>query len=151
MAKFNVHLYAVVRLKVSNVEAESMEEAIEKADASVNVHELVDRAINGDADRECSLAHIEYAEEISSAMVDVVGDADFSKTRDFHYSNSGWKPGVHPRVLVTVSGGVADTVEDGGVEVAIFDHDNYKEDPECTAKVPALFAGMATDVPFETM
>lgn len=48
-----------------------------------------------------------------------------------------------PRVLITVSGGVADFVCDPGVEVAIFDHDNHGADPDGTAGVPAHFADLA--------
>lgn len=56
-----------------------------------------------------------------------------------------------PRVLIVVSGGIADYVADEGVAVEIFDFDNYKADPENTDKVPAHFRDMAemADVPFE--
>lgn len=50
---------------------------------------------------------------------------------------------VVPRVLVTVSGGVADYVADPGVDVEVFDHDNYHADPKNTASVPAHFRDLA--------
>lgn len=48
-----------------------------------------------------------------------------------------------PRVLVVVSGGIADPVSDNGVEVEVFDWDNYKDDPEGTGGVPAHFSDLA--------
>lgn len=56
-----------------------------------------------------------------------------------------------PRVLITVSGGIADYVSDKGVDVEIFDHDNYKDDPVGTDPVPAHFRDLAEpiDVPVE--
>ena len=48
------------------------------------------------------------------------------------------------RVLITVSGGSADYVCDPGLDVAVFDHDNYAFDPARTGGVPARFADLAT-------
>lgn len=57
-----------------------------------------------------------------------------------------------PRVLVVVSGGVADPVFDDGVDVEVFDWDNYKADPVGTSGVPKHFADLAEpfDIPVET-
>lgn len=57
-----------------------------------------------------------------------------------------------PRVLVHVDGGVADSVQDTGVEVIIFDRDNYNDDPANTDKVPADWADLAKffDVPVQS-
>lgn len=54
-----------------------------------------------------------------------------------------------PRVLIIVSGGVADYVADPGVDVEIFDWDNYNDDPKWTGKVPAHFADLAGGCPVE--
>lgn len=56
-----------------------------------------------------------------------------------------------PRVLVIVSGGVADFVVEGAVEVEVFDFDNYRADPVRTGGVPLSFAalGTAADVPLD--
>ena len=56
-----------------------------------------------------------------------------------------WTPEVHvfPRVLVSVAGGVADYVCDEGVDVVVFDHDNFKDDPTGTDKVPLSFRDLA--------
>lgn len=48
-----------------------------------------------------------------------------------------------PRVLVTVSGGVADTVQDNGVEVEVFDHDDFEDDPHNYGGVSLIFADLA--------
>lgn len=47
-----------------------------------------------------------------------------------------------PRVLVVVKGGFANPVSDEGVDVVVFDWDEYKNDPECTAGIPARFADL---------
>lgn len=47
------------------------------------------------------------------------------------------------RVLVVVNGGVADYVSDDGIDVHVFDFDNYRDDPAGTEKVPAEFADLA--------
>lgn len=49
-----------------------------------------------------------------------------------------------PRVLVVVSGGIADPISDDSVDVEVFDWDNYKDDPEGTGGVPSHFADLAT-------
>lgn len=56
-----------------------------------------------------------------------------------------------PRVLVVVGEGVADPVYDDGVDVHVFDWDNYHEDPKGTSGVPAHFADLAEpiDVPLK--
>jgi hypothetical protein len=48
-----------------------------------------------------------------------------------------------PRVLVKVSGGVAYYVADEGVEVVIFDNDDFQSDPIGTHMPPANFADLA--------
>lgn len=47
------------------------------------------------------------------------------------------------RVLVTVAGGIADYVADEGVDVHVFDHDNYEDDPVGTEAVPEHFRDLA--------
>lgn len=49
----------------------------------------------------------------------------------------------HPRVLVVVREGVAEVIADVGIEVVIFDWDNYEADPEGTECAPAEFADLA--------
>lgn len=59
--------------------------------------------------------------------------------------------GSSNRVLVTVSGGVADYIQDAGLDVEVFDWDNYNADPEGTEPVPHHFADLAegTDIPVQ--
>lgn len=56
-----------------------------------------------------------------------------------------------PRVLVVVSGGVADSIQDDDVDVEIFDWDNYNADPVGTSAVPSHFADLASphDIPVQ--
>lgn len=55
---------------------------------------------------------------------------------------------VNPRVLITVKGGVADYIADRGVDVEIFDRDNF-EAGDFNLAVPSHFADLAkqADVP----
>lgn len=55
-------------------------------------------------------------------------------------------PPGQPRVLITVSGGVADYVCDPGVDVELFDFDVEKDDPTGTSKLPAHFSDLALSV-----
>lgn len=54
-----------------------------------------------------------------------------------------------PRVLIVVSGGVADFVADDGIDVVIFDWDDYESAPDITAKPPKHFEDLAVrcDIP----
>ncbi|EMM5100965.1 hypothetical protein ACK249_005148 [Pseudomonas aeruginosa] len=56
-----------------------------------------------------------------------------------------------PRVLVVVSGGIADPLYDDGVDVEVFDWDNYSDDPKNTRRVPSHFADLAkpSEIPVE--
>lgn len=62
------------------------------------------------------------------------------------------QPEPIPRVLVVVSGGVADYVSDAGVDVEVFDRDNFEDDEVGTSKAPLHFADLAKpiDVPSES-
>jgi hypothetical protein len=51
-----------------------------------------------------------------------------------------------PRVLVVVSGGVADPVYDEGVDVEVFDWDDYNDDPTNTSGVPNHFSDLAQSI-----
>lgn len=60
-----------------------------------------------------------------------------------HLQFSGQPP---VRVLVTVSGGIADYVSDAGADVIVFDHDDYRDDPEGTGGVPDRFLDLAAPI-----
>lgn len=51
-----------------------------------------------------------------------------------------------PRVLITVNGGVADYICDEGVDIEVFDFDNYNADRDHTSLVPAHFSDLAKHV-----
>ena len=74
--RFNVHLYPVVRLVVSGVEAASHQDAVEKA---IEQTDLCTRFASADG---------EYAEEISHFLVDVVGDDDYAQSWWFYSRQS---------------------------------------------------------------
>ena len=73
MAKYNVHLYAVVRVDISNVEAKSQQAALRKAEAETDLHTLLDAP-----------EAVEYGEEIIGYLVDEVGDVEFRKSRNYN-------------------------------------------------------------------
>ena len=56
--KFAVHLYPTVRVKVTGIEADSVAEALVKADAAVNMHEVLDNP----RPRAGNVEHIEWDE-----------------------------------------------------------------------------------------
>ena len=86
--KHDVHLYCVVRVKIPNVEAPSQIEAIEKAERNYGpcLHKVLYsyKPIYSGMETKIETA---YAEEIVGALVDEVGDLDFSRSRNYenHY------------------------------------------------------------------
>lgn len=58
---------------------------------------------------------------------------------------SSRSPNVKPRVLIVVSGGVADFIADEGVDVVIFDWDDYESAEKTTPKPPQRFADLAAE------
>jgi hypothetical protein len=77
--QYDVHIFAVVRVKVCGVEAKSQVDAIKKAEADVNLSE----AFLNTPLRSSHPVETEFAEEIQSFLVDVVGDDDYSETCAF--------------------------------------------------------------------
>ena len=63
----NVHIYAIVRVKVSNVEAENHAEAIKKAEDMIDLNGLFNRGSDQ-----------EFADDIDCFLVDEVGDEEFN-------------------------------------------------------------------------
>ena len=70
--RFDVHLFPVVRLQVSGVEAGSPQAAIEKALEQTDLHS---RFAGDDG---------EYAEELSHFLVDAAGDEQYEQSRWFY-------------------------------------------------------------------
>ena len=62
MPRFDVHVYAIARLKVAGVEAISPHDAVGKAEQMVDLHQAI---ANGEA---------EYADDIEGFLVDVLDE-----------------------------------------------------------------------------
>ena len=69
--KYNVHIFTVVRVKVSNIEALSQREAMFHAENQIHFHDLFKK----------DNPEIEWAEEHSHALVDEVGDEEYEKSK----------------------------------------------------------------------
>jgi len=74
--KYDVHVYATVRVMVPGIEAESQEEAIKTAQAQLDndqtLYELFDHPENE--------VVTSYAEEITGYLVDETGDESYERT-----------------------------------------------------------------------
>lgn len=83
------------------------------------------------------------------AMAQIAGYGNWRAFAALHKNTR--KPANRPRVLVTVSGGVADYVCTPDVDCFVFDWDNFEADPDGTGVAPADFADLAApiDVPYE--
>lgn len=80
--KYRVHIYAVVRVPVSNVEADTPQEACFKAMNVVSLGPLLSRTqCCGRAD------YVEYADEVQEFLVDVEGDEDFSNSQTYTWGD----------------------------------------------------------------
>ncbi len=71
MPKYTVHIYAVARVPVE-VEAESMEGAIKKAEEKTNLYDVLDSE------------KASFAEEVTGYLVDVEGDEGCENSRYFN-------------------------------------------------------------------
>lgn len=78
--EYDVHLYQVVRVKVSGVQASDMEDAVLKVQDEFDWH-LMFRNLS----RWCET---EYAEEVQAMLVDRVGDVDYEQTQLFNSSTN---------------------------------------------------------------
>lgn len=93
--KYDVHIYAVVRVKVTGIEAESQTDAIPKAEEAVDLYRLFDRNTHLPE----AVAHVEYADENSYFLVDNQDDEEFANSHFYVYSPDGegyiLDPSVH--------------------------------------------------------
>lgn len=128
--KHDVHIYAIVRVKVSGINAKNPAEAIKKAEASVDLHALFK---NGDTQ--------EFAEDIDCFLVDEVGDENLRESRWYQ------KDGITPlattdtdenRLVVHLEGGLVQAVYSNSatpVQVAIQDFDTEGADYDELARL----------------
>ena len=89
--KYAVHIFAVVRVKIPDVEAESQAEAIRKAEESTDLY----GTLNWPIGRMChvdarGVSEVEYAEENLYYLVDEEGDEKYANSR--HYKADGVTP-----------------------------------------------------------
>lgn len=92
---FDVHLYALVRVKVSDVRAADQASAISAAMAEVNLDDVFNRTFDGAGLETANgvVTAVEYADEVQYALVDEHGDAEYARSRAFHVSEDGtWVP-----------------------------------------------------------
>lgn len=88
--KYNVHLHAVVRIKVTDIEAESQLEAIEKAEpfAGEFARDYLERyPLNNFP----SVDHSAFAEEFVYALVDEEGDEEYERSRFYTCQTGDWE------------------------------------------------------------
>jgi hypothetical protein len=100
MPLYHVHLFPVVRIKISNVEAASHREAIEKA---------LER-FEPDCLTRLEDAQGEFAEEISHYLVDVAGDEEFRQSQWFYSAEEPLLANLR-RLTAWSDGGKADQEE----------------------------------------
>lgn len=82
--KYDVHIFAVVRVKVSNVKAVSYADALAKAEGKVDLYQLFDSKMQARHVSECGAAETEFADELSDRLaylVDRVGDNTYRHSR----------------------------------------------------------------------
>jgi hypothetical protein len=71
MPKYHVHVYPIVRVLVPDVEADSQEEACQKAEAAWNWEAVLRQAGN-----ERGWPAVEYSDDINGFLVDEDGDTE---------------------------------------------------------------------------
>lgn len=78
MPKYNVHAFAVVRVKLENIEADDQRGAIKKVmdcKTGVDFQKIFDTAIYYFEN------DVEFAEEVAYFLVDEVGDENYTKSQ----------------------------------------------------------------------
>lgn len=95
MKTYTVHLFAVVRVKVLGVEAESQTAAIEHAEAAVDFNELFNRyglagGYTTPPSTTLTVEHTEYADEVVAALVDEADDPEFARSTCYDLKAGEW-------------------------------------------------------------
>lgn len=99
--KHDVHVFAIVRVKIENVEAESQTEAIDKAEKAVDFHRLLhqsDRSLAAYSrdwygTSGIAVTCVEFAEECSHYLVDEAGDEEYARSK--WYQSDGRTEGIN--------------------------------------------------------
>ncbi len=133
--KHNVHLYALVRLKVPGIEAANHQQALEKA------RELFPELYGLFTERNlrsvpAAISDIEFAEEISHYLVDEDGDKEFAAST-WHDGEGRAVDDPHTITVTVTDGLIADV--DGiplGHRVRVLDLDVEGMDEEDLVRLP---------------
>lgn len=84
--KYDVHIFAVARVKVPNVKARSHTDAIKIAKRTVDLYRLFDFRPMASHALGCGASETEYTEELGtrlSYLVDQAGDTSYIRSRRF--------------------------------------------------------------------
>ena len=74
--KYNVHVYAIARIKVPDIEAQDQKDAIRRVIETLNIDSLLSFNRAG--------IKIEYADDIVRYLVDIVGDSGYLHTKSYY-------------------------------------------------------------------
>lgn len=87
MSKFNVHLFVEVRMKVAGIEADSLQEAVQKATDITDFHALLDQQAKHATADGCVTGEVEWTEGAPLyVVVDPLlanGEVDYEKSVTF--------------------------------------------------------------------
>lgn len=84
--RYDVHIFAIVRVKIPNVNAESPTDAISKAERNIDLYRLFDSRNQESHVSESEASQTEYADGLDKQLaylVDQVGDIGFTHSRRF--------------------------------------------------------------------
>jgi hypothetical protein len=99
--KYKVHLFAVVRVRIDNIEATSQLEAIKKAENDTDLYrQFLWESRGGEGGTDPYVNHTEWADEISHVLVDEEGDEEYEQSgwygtpddRESHDEEGEWLP-----------------------------------------------------------
>jgi hypothetical protein len=88
--KHDIHCYVVVRVCVQDVEAESQQDAIKKADEYLGP--MLGGLFTQTCPRDPKLKSIEYAEDSAGYLVDEAGDTEYLKSQFYNKNGEPSKP-----------------------------------------------------------
>lgn len=88
---FDVHLYALVRVKISEVRAADQTAAIRAAMDAVSLDDVFNRTYAAPrlANAHGVVTAVEYADEVQYALVDERGDDEYERSRAFRMNDDG--------------------------------------------------------------
>jgi len=134
--KHNVHVFAVVRLKLVGIKAVSHKQAVRKA-ARRLWNTLYQTFSNANLRKlPAGVTDVEFGEELTHFLVDEEGDAEFARST---WHEDGGQPMPDPRTItVTMEGGLIADVEGipSGYKVRVLDLDVEGMEEEDLVKLP---------------